>query len=151
MKFDERVIDLSTASTKTDSSKRNVPLLPELAEALQAHRKRRGSSGLHRIASDALIFTRANGEPLTRRLMLHAVNAAGKRAGLQPEGAEAIGCHDLRHSLAAYALGGGLDLRKTSRLLRHANPQVTATVYAGLTNAEVAGLGDALAAIGSAS
>jgi integrase len=59
-----------------------------------------------------------------------------------------VGVHDLRHSFAAYALGGGLSLTETSRVLRHANPQVTATIYAGLSDDAVLALGDKLAAIG---
>jgi integrase len=76
---------------------------------------------------------------------------AGRRSGLQPEGSQPIGVHDLRHSLASYALGGGLSMVETSRILRHANPQVTATIYAGLSGDQVAALGDKLEAIEGAS
>ena len=39
-----------------------------------------------------------------------------------------------------------MSLPETARLLRHANPQVTATVYAGLTDEQVTELGAKLAA-----
>ena len=42
--------------------------------------------------------------------------------------------HDLRHSYVANALAGGLTLREAAAAARHANPRVTATVYAGLTD-----------------
>jgi integrase len=51
--------------------------------------------------------------------------AGGPRAcGMEP-----VGVHDLRHSFASYALTEAkMSLLETSHLLRHANPQVTATV-----------------------
>jgi integrase len=67
-------------------------------------------------------------------------------AGLQPDGTEPIGVHDLRHSLASFALvDRKMSLPEAARLLRHAN-QVTATVYAGLTDEQVSELGAKLAA-----
>ena len=82
---------------------------------------------------------------------MRAVTNAGKRAGLQPEGAEPIGVHDLRHSLAAYALRWRPVADENSRVLRHANSQVTATVYAGMSNEAVTALGSKLEAIGGSS
>jgi hypothetical protein len=41
---------------------------------------------------------------------------------------------------------GGAALPEAAALARHANPRVTATVYAGLTDAARAGLGEKLAA-----
>lgn len=65
--------------------------------------------------------------------MLRAVYAAGDAAGLNGNGRERIGVHDLRHSFVAIALAHGLTLPEAAALARHANPRVTATVYAGLT------------------
>jgi integrase len=53
--------------------------------------------------------------------------------------------HDLRHSSVAIALAAGLTLPEAAALARHANPRVTATIYAGLTDAARAGLGAKLA------
>jgi len=39
-----------------------------------------------------------------------------------------VGCHDLRHSLAANALALGLAPTEVARLLRHANPAITLAV-----------------------
>jgi integrase len=41
--------------------------------------------------------------------------------------------HDLRHTLIALAFERGLTLPEASILARHANPRVTAQVYAGLS------------------
>ncbi len=55
---------------------------------------------------------------------------------------------DLRHSLAASAFALGLTEVEVARLLRHANPKVTLTVYAGLTDEAASKLGEKLAAGG---
>jgi integrase len=65
--------------------------------------------------------------------VLRAVYAAGDAAGLNGDGREPVGVHDLRHSFVAVALAHGMTLPEAAALARHANPRVTATVYAGLT------------------
>ena len=44
-----------------------------------------------------------------------------------------MGLHDLRHSAAGLAFES-LALNEVSRLLRHANPRVTTTVYGGISD-----------------
>src|SRR5581483_10900969 len=66
-------------------------------------------------------------------------------AGLNGEGRERVGVHDLRHSFVAVALAAGLTLPEAAAPARHGNPRVTAAVYAGLTDAARAGLGAKLA------
>jgi integrase len=104
-----------------------------LARELRAHRSRQAERSLRLVHRDALCFTTARGKPQGRRNALRAVHAAGDAAGLNGDGREKVGLHDLRHSLAAIALASGLSLPEAAALVRHANPQVTATVYAGLT------------------
>jgi integrase len=91
--------------------------------------------------------TTASGKPVNRRNVLRAVQNAGEQIGLSTE-EHPLGCHDLRHSLAANSLALGLSMTETARLLRHANPHVTATVYADLTAEGVEGLASKLAALG---
>jgi integrase len=64
-----------------------VPVLPRLAEELRAHRN-----------------------------VLRAVYVAGDAAGLNGDGREPVGVHDLRHSFVAVALAAGLTLRRLLRL-----------------------------------
>jgi integrase len=55
----------------------------------------------------------------------------------------------LRHSCAAFAFSLKMTPVEVARLLRHSDPAVTLSVYAGLTRADdatVAGLGEKLAA-----
>lgn len=58
---------------------------------------------------------------------------AADNAGLNGEGLEPVGVHDLRHSLVAIAFEQGLTAPEVAVLARHANAKVTLTVYAGLT------------------
>ena len=97
---------------------------------------------------DALVFQTARGKPQSRRNALRAVHAAGDAAGLNGDGREPVGLHDLRHSLVAIALASGMSLPETAALVRHANPQVTATVYAGLTEQDRERLGSKLVEAG---
>ncbi len=118
---------------KTAASAATVPMLPALAAELRAHRSRVAEQALARVRPDALIFTTSHGKPHGRRNVLRAVYAGGDAAGLNGDGLERVGVHDLRHSFVAVALAAGLTLPEAAALARHANPRVTATVYAGLT------------------
>jgi integrase len=126
---------------KTAASAATVPLLPTLAAELRAHRSRVASQSLDRVRPDALVFATSRGRPHGRRNVLRAVYAAGDAAGLNGDGRERVGVHDLRHSFVAVALAAGLTLPEAAALARHANPGVTAKVYAGLTDQARAGLG----------
>ncbi len=138
--------DGTRAPLKTAASAATVPLLPALAAELRAHRSRAAGQALARVQPDAFVFTTARGRPHGRRNVLRAVYAAGDAAGLNGEGRERVGVHDLRHSFVAVALAAGLTLPEAAALARHANPRVTAAVYAGLTDQARAGLGAKLAA-----
>jgi integrase len=118
---------------KTHASEAPAPLLPALARELKAHRLRQ-AVGLDRIRPEALVFQTRNGRPQSRRNALRAVHAAGDAAGLNPEGREKVGLHDLRHSFVGLALDAGASLAEAAALARHADARVTATVYAGLAD-----------------
>jgi len=130
---------------KTAASAATVPMLPVLAAELRAHRSRIAAKALLRVRPDALVFTTSLGKPHGRRNVLRAVYAAGDAAGLNGRGREPVGVHDLRHSFVAVALAHGLTLPEAAALARHANPRVTATVYAGLTGESREQLGAKLA------
>ena len=83
--------------------------------------------------ADALVFTTRRSKPQSRRNALRAVQAAADAAGLNGDGREPVGLHDLRHSFVALALDAGASLAEAAALARHANARVTAQVYAGLT------------------
>jgi integrase len=132
--------------TKTKASDATVRLLPALARELRAHRSRQAVLGFDRVKPQALVFQTKSGQNPHRRNILRAVKSAAERAGLVGDGQEPVGVHDLRHSLAGQAFALSLSPVEVSKMLRHANPQVTMTVYAGLTESAVLAAGDKLAA-----
>jgi integrase len=125
--------DGNEAPLKTPASAATVPILPMLGDELRAHRSRVASNALPRVRPDALVFTTASGKPQGRRNALRAVYAAGDAVGLNGDGREPVGVHDLRHSFVAVVLAAGMTLPEAAALARHSNPRVTASVYAGLT------------------
>jgi integrase len=139
---------IQVPGTKTEASEASVPLLPALARELRAHRERQAGEGFDRIRSSALVFQTLRGESPGRRNALRALQTAAEKAGLRGEGQEPVGLHDLRHSLAANSFALGLNDVEVARLLRHANPRVTMTIYAGLVDEEASKLGEKLTAGG---
>jgi integrase len=138
---------INVRGTKTEASAASVPLLAPLAAELRAHRERLAATGFEKVADDKLVFATASGKPTSRRNVLRAVQGAGAQAGLHSEESK-LGCHDLRHSMCANALGLGLSITEASKLLRHANPGVTQAVYADLTDEGIDGIAAKLAALG---
>ena len=120
--------------TKTIASGAPVPLLPALERELRAHRSRQAGRDLRYTHRDALVFSTSRGRPQSRRNALRAVQHAGDEVGLNGEGRQTVGLHDLRHSFVAIALANGVTLPEAAMLARHANLRVTLAVYAGLTD-----------------
>lgn len=138
---------LLVRGTKTKGSWGEVPLLPQLKAVLAAHRTRMGKLGFDRLKPDALVFQTRTGNALGRRNVSRSLALAASAAGLNPKELPPVGCHDLRHSMAGIALDlPNMNMVKVAKLLRHANPQVTATVYAGLSDSGTKQLGAELAA-----
>ena len=119
-----------------------MPLLPALARELRAHRVRQPTR-----ASRSSTPTRSSSRPATAspRPSQRPPRRPDRRpaAGLNPEGAQPVGLHDLRHSAAGLAFES-LALNEVSRLLRHANPRVTTTVYGGINDDAAAAIGNKL-------
>jgi integrase len=122
---------LTVRGTKTEASRATIPLLPALAEELRAHRTRQAARSIARIRPEALVFQTGTGKPYHRRNVLRAVQN---------------GCHDLRHSSAAFAFSIGMTPVEVARLLRHSDPAITLSTYAGLDDASVQKLREKLAA-----
>jgi integrase len=120
-------------NVKTPASAATLGMLPVLRRELVAHRARQAGRNLAFVRSDALAFTTMRDKPQSRRNALRALHLAGDAAGLNPDGAERIGLHDLRHSFVGLALAGGATPAEVAEAARHANPNVTMTLYAGLT------------------
>jgi len=133
---------------KSASSAATVPMLPALVAELKAHRSRVAGRNLARMHTDALVFTTSRGKPQSRRNALRAVQTAATAAGLNGDGVEPVGLHDLRHSLVACALAAGLTLPEAAVLARHANAKVTASIYAGVVESARETIAERLAEAG---
>jgi integrase len=121
---------LKTAAS--EASLAPIRLLPALRRELVEHRQRQLSRSIALVHPDALVFVTASGRPQSGRNVLRAVHAAAGAVGLNVD-RDLVGLHDLRHTLIGLAFEHGLTLPEASVLARHANPRVTAQVYAGLS------------------
>lgn len=99
---------------KVDSPKngrgRVVPMSPQLAAALKAHRHLRGP----------LVFCREDGSHLTRDNVKHPFDRATRRAGVR-----AIRIHDMRHSFASQLVMEGVPLTAVKEYLGHRELEMT--------------------------
>lgn len=114
---------------KTSASVREIPLLPQLADRLVAHRRRTPFA-----SSTDWVFATSRGTPygvrnVARRVLMRAADEAGLNDG---DGA-ALRFHDLRHTFASHLIVDlGLDVAQVSRILGHASTTITLDVYTHL-------------------
>jgi len=111
--------------TKTEASRKPVPLHPSVVKCLQVWWKDLPYAG-----KDDFLFPsiRRNGkQPLSPDILLKKiVRPTVERAGIM---GKAIGWHSFRHSLATNLRAAGVDLKTAQELLRHANSRITLDVY----------------------
>lgn len=119
--------ELVVTDTKTEKSKRPVPLSPDAVEILRKvrHRQRREqlAAGSQWVRTP-FVFTTEFGEPCDPRNALRALKVAAERAGLP-----GVGLHTLRHSAASVMLSNGVPLKVVSDVLGHASIAITGDVY----------------------
>ncbi len=133
-RLDLKASILQAPGTKTAGSAAPVPIIDPLAVELKAHRSRLAGNGLHLTRPDAFVFTQH------RRNVLRAVYRAGDDAGLNPDGVERVGCHDLRHSCAGLLFAASVSAPTVAAVLRHADTRTTLTTYAGIVETDRADL-----------
>jgi integrase len=105
---------------KTRASRREVPLSPAVAQALQAHRIRCSDT-----ANEALVFATRHGTPLaSNNLRKRQLHPASQRAGLG-----SIDWHSLRHTHGTLLHEQGTPLRVAQAQLGHSNMTTTLQVY----------------------
>jgi integrase len=114
---------------KTPASVREVPLVPQLADRLAAHRR-----GTPFAASTDWVFVTSRGTPFGERNVARRVlKKAADATGLNDGGQAPLRFHDLRHTFASHLIVDlGLDVAQVSRILGHASITITLDVYTHL-------------------
>jgi integrase len=124
--LDWRDVDLEYGTVfvrrgKTARSTRTIPVPPSVVAALRAHRARSST-----IDPAAPVFTGSRkGERLRVDVVTHRLPRLLEAAGLPR-----LRVHDLRHAHATLLLAAGVPMQMIADQLGHANPAVTANVYA---------------------
>jgi integrase len=113
---------------KTARSRRTVPIPPAVVSLLKTQRGRQAAERLAaggQWEDNGLVFTTEWGKPLDPRLLLSAVAAAAKAAGVDG----VVGVHTLRHSAATAWLDAGVHIKAVSDLLGHSSIGITGDIY----------------------
>ena len=137
---------LQVTTTKTDSSRRNVPIIPRSAEVLRQLRHRQQVERLRagtQWQDTGFIFTTELGEPCDPRNALRAMKAAVAKAGLP----STVGLHTLRHSAISIMLQHNAPTSVVSKIAGHSSISITADIYGHVTQSVSR---QAMAALGAA-
>jgi len=111
---------------KTESSGATMPIAAPLVLVLAEHRAQQLEA---RLASPVWrepdrVFTTQHGTPLEPRNINHEWAKVCASAGITP-----IRPHDLRHSMATFALRQGVEMKTIQTMLRHSRLATTADLY----------------------
>jgi integrase len=120
-----RLSEITT--TKTKSSKANVPMCAALAEFLRSWRSQ---SPYHRESDFVFASDKLHGKkPRTGHMVNNCyLKPAAIAAGIITPG-ERFGFHSLRHSLSTWVHSVTKDLKVAQTMLRHSKPDITAGTY----------------------
>jgi integrase len=114
----------SLVEPKTAAAKREIPLPPFLVRMLQRHKEQAFSQG--RARPSDFVFSSKAGTPLGHRnIVRRGLDKALERSGLPR-----LSWHDLRHVAASALIAEGASVAYVSRVLGHANPSITLSIYA---------------------
>jgi len=107
--------------TKTEASEKPVPLDPELAKEILAHRER----SVHIQPTD-YVFAADSGNPRWQETILaDHIKPAAVKAGI----AGKVGWHNFRHTYSTLLRALGTDVKVQQELLRHADVSTTLNIY----------------------
>ncbi|MBQ3079510.1 MAG: site-specific integrase, partial [Clostridia bacterium] len=102
-------------SVKSESSRRTIPLTPEAISILEQQYARR---------TGEWVFTNDDGERLSYEALRYQTRMACKEAGIEYRGE-----HVFRHTFATNCYHKGIDVKILSRLLGHADVNITYNLY----------------------
>ncbi|MCL6558700.1 MAG: site-specific integrase [Firmicutes bacterium] len=119
---------LEFSDVKTEASKREIPLLPEIVQELKRHKARQNEEKLffgQGYEDKGLVFASEEGRPIDPRTILKRQKAILKRAGLREE----ITIHTLRHTFATLLARAGVNPKELQLLIGHADIRTTLGTY----------------------
>jgi integrase len=122
----------TTTKTKGGDGRRYIPLDPDTIDQFNSHRKRQIGERLLMGSSwteTGYVFVREDGKPIDEGTVTQLFAKLLKSAGLRHNR-----LHDLRHLHATELLRLGEPLHVVSKRLGHADPMVTATIYAHVSD-----------------
>lgn len=102
-------------SVKSESSRRTIPLTPEAIKLLERLYERR---------KNEWVFTNRDGERLSYEALRYQTRIACQEAGIEYRGE-----HVFRHTFATNCYHKGIDVKILSRLLGHADVNITYNLY----------------------
>ena len=118
---------------KVGSSRRDVPITPELADLLQRRRVQMMEECLEAgvpLTNDHHVVGKIDGEYMRPHYLWSEWKAIAKSLGLVGTEGKAPTFHDLRHTFATAAIKSGADVKSVASILGHANAAMTLNIYA---------------------
>lgn len=118
---------VTQTSPKTESSRREVPLLSRLYNDLAKYREMQMQimSQYPGYNAEGYVFCQENGQPYEPRTYMDVFQRCVKRAAVPR-----ANFHCLRHTFATRALEQGMDVATLAKLMGHSDPSVTLKKYA---------------------
>lgn len=127
--FDKGTITVGETKTQAGMG-RVIPLDVSLVQRLRKHHVRHAenkmASGGTWNPDDLVFCTRAGNRPSLTNLRRRTFLRVKRRGGVP----EALTFRDLRHNCGSYLLSEGVPITMVSKILGHANPAITMSVYA---------------------
>ena len=118
---------------KSGSSRRDVPVTPELAGLLQRRRIQMMEECMEAgvpLTNEHHVVGKVDGEYMRPHYLWSEWKAIAKSLGLVGMEGKPPTFHDLRHTFATAAIKSGADVKSVASILGHANAAMTLNVYA---------------------
>ena len=109
---------------KTAAAKREVPIPPSLGRMLSTHKEDAFAKGYAKPTD--FVFASETGGPLNHR----NITRRGLEKAIENGKLPKIRWHDLRHIAASALIAEGASVSYASRVLGHASPAITLSIYA---------------------